>query len=88
MRNAAYVRGGEDVLPHAYETDRLTGYSEQTACFLTGRVPWADMEGKCLSTLVVGTSRVLDFSYTPCARLHACPTKRRAAPLNHNLNMM
>ena len=33
---------------------------------LTVRLPWDDMEGKCLATLVLGTSRVVDFSYTPC----------------------
>ena len=33
---------------------------------LVGRIPWADVEGKCLATLVVGTSRVLDFNYVPC----------------------
>jgi hypothetical protein len=31
------------------------------------RRPWTDVEGKCLATLVVGASRVLDFNYVPCA---------------------
>ena len=32
------------------------------------------MEGKCLETLVVGTSRVLDFTYTPCVLKFMPPT--------------
>ena len=33
---------------------------------LAVRLPWADMDGKCLETLVVGTSRMLDSNYVPC----------------------
>ena len=37
-----------------------------TSGMLIVRLAWADIEGKCLSTLVVGRSRVLDFRNTPC----------------------
>ena len=49
--------------------------SQRKYChLLTRRLAWGDMEGKCLTTLVLGTSRVLDMSNTPCAfrALAAC----------------
>ncbi len=32
-----------------------------------GRMSWAAAEGKCFNTLIVGTSRVLDFNIDLCA---------------------
>ena len=42
---------------------------------MVDRVPWESAEGKCISTLVVGTSRVLDFNIDLCELTAMCTPK-------------